>query len=108
MAQGPRYDTRRERRRSDAQQVAERVRQQELDDIRELMATALGRRIMWRLLAMSGVYRLSYTGNSETYFREGQRSVGLRLIADIHEACPEAYVEMLKEHRDGRDEHRAE
>ena len=57
---------------------------------------------MWRLLERTGVFRTSFTGNSETFFREGQRNVGLMLMAQIHEVCPDQYALMLKEQNDVR------
>lgn len=77
----------------------EKARRLETDDLKWLMSDKRGRRVMWRLLETTGVYRSSFTGNSETFFREGQRNVGLRLLSDIHEHCPDAFVVMLKEHR---------
>lgn len=74
--------------------------EQERDDMKWLMGSKRGRRIVWRLLERTGVYRSSFTGNSETFFREGQRNVGLMLMAQIHEVCPDQYALMLKEQRD--------
>lgn len=77
----------------------EKARRQEVEDLKWLMSDKRGRRVMWRLLETAGVYRSSFTGNSETFFREGQRNVGLKLLAEIHEHCPDAFVMMLKEHK---------
>jgi hypothetical protein len=71
--------------------------EQEKDDFKWLMGSKRGRRIVWRLLERTGVFRTSFTGNSETFFREGQRNVGLMLMAQIHEVCPDQYALMLKE-----------
>lgn len=60
-------------------------RQVELDDLKWLMGSKRGRRIVWRLLSATGVYRQSYTGNgSDTFFREGARSIGLQLVEKLH------------------------
>lgn len=75
---------------------------QERADLQWLMGSKRGRRIMWRLLERTGVWRSSFTGNSETFFREGQRNVGLWLMAQIHEVCPDHYALMLKEQQDVR------
>lgn len=75
---------------------------QEKADMQWLMGSKRGRRIMWRLLERTGVYRSSFTGNSETFFREGQRNVGLMLMAQIHEVCPDQYAMMLKEQQNVR------
>jgi hypothetical protein len=71
-----------------------------LDDIKWLMGSRRGRRIVWRLLERTGVFRSSFTGNSETFFREGMRNVGLMLMAQINEACPEQYTQMVQEQRE--------
>jgi hypothetical protein len=69
----------------------------ELDDFKWLMSSKRGRRVVWRLLERTGVYRSSFTGNSETYFREGMRNVGLMLMAQIHTAGPNLYAAMVQE-----------
>jgi hypothetical protein len=70
------------------------------EDMKWLMGSKRGRRIAWRILERTGIYRSSFTGNSETFFREGMRNVGLVLMAQIHEACPESYTLMMKEQYD--------
>jgi len=76
------------------------AQQNELDDFKWLMSSKRGRRIIWRWLERTGVYRSSFTGNSETFFREGQRNVGLMLMAQINEVAVEQYAVMLKEHQE--------
>jgi hypothetical protein len=70
------------------------------EDMKWLMGSKRGRRIAWRILERTGMYRSSFTGNSETYFREGMRNVGLMLMAQIHEVAPESYSLMMKEQND--------
>ena len=82
-----------------AEQHARFVSQRDRDDFKWLMDDKRGRRIMWRLLERTGVFRSSFTGNSETFFLEGQRNVGLMLMAQIHDACPEKYTAMLEEQK---------
>lgn len=70
----------------------------EHDDLRRLMSSGWGRRLMWRLLSEAGVFRLSYTGEAQsTAFNEGRRSYGLAQLNMINEVCPEIYVTMLQE-----------
>ena len=76
----------------------QRIKKIEEDDFRWLMADKRGRRIMWRLLERTRVYQSSFTGNSQTFFLEGTRNVGLMLISDIQKHCAEQFVVMLKEH----------
>ena len=79
---------------------ADRIRERELADLRAVLATAEGRRLVWRYLTRCGVFKTSMTGSSQTFFLEGQRNVGLWLLADINAADPAAYVQMLAESRE--------
>lgn len=75
--------------------------QSELLDMKWLMESKRGRRILWRMLERAGVYRLSFNTNSMTMaFAEGARNEGLRLVALIHAAAPDLYPLMLKEARE--------
>jgi hypothetical protein len=76
--------------------------QTEQEDFKWLMGNKRGRRIVWRLLERTGVYRSSFTGNSETFFREGMRNVGLMLLDQIHTITPDQFAVMLKEQKDVR------
>ena len=42
-------------------------REQELLDVKNILSTPHGRRFIWRYLGLAGVFRLSFTGNSETF-----------------------------------------
>lgn len=78
--------------------IAAEKRKQELDQIKWLMSHKPGRAIVWRLLEKAGVYRTSFHSNgSQTFFNEGQRNLGLQLLAEVMEACPERFGEMQKE-----------
>lgn len=86
----------------DAQALANRVaRETELRQMRWLMGNAEGRRFMWALLGKTGMFRTSFTGNSETFFREGARNIGLMMMDMINEACPEQYTVMVNEAKEG-------
>lgn len=80
--------------RKDAVRLAREV---EANDIKWLMSSKQGRRVMWRRLERAGVFRTSFTGNSETFFKEGMRNMGLLDIADITTHAPEGYALMLTE-----------
>jgi hypothetical protein len=90
------------RDRTPKREATKLVIEQQQEDIRWLMSSSQGRRFMHRLLDTCGVYRTSFTGNSETYFREGMRNIGLILLADVHSLSPEDFVKMLKEHGNDR------
>ena len=81
----------------EAAQKVKYGREQELNDVRTILATREGLRFMWRYLTECGIFKTSMTGSSQTFFLEGRRDVGLRLLADVNEADPEAYFRMLSE-----------
>lgn len=71
--------------------------QVEANDIKWLMSSKQGRRIAARLIEKAGVYRTSFTGNSETFFKEGMRNMGLFIVAEVMQHSPEAFALMLTE-----------
>lgn len=87
------------------QQIAEQKkkddlrRKRELSDIRKVLSTPEGRRMIWRIWSLCGTFSSSYIPKDATHtaFREGQRDIGLALLLDINEAKPEAYSQMSRE-----------
>jgi hypothetical protein len=77
------------------------------DDLIAVMETVPGRRVIQRLLEDTGLYRVSFTGNATTYFNEGMRNVGLRILADLQDFCPQLFLLMQQEHmKKGADDER--
>ena len=72
-------------------------RRRELFDTAKVLSTIEGRRFYWRWLQRCGVFRSSFTGNNTTFFNEGERNIGLEMLADVNEADPEKYLLMLTE-----------
>jgi hypothetical protein len=88
-----------DRAREDKQIKARSVQLDEEADLKWLMGSKRGRRIVWRLLDDSGVFRLSFNTNAmQMAFAEGNRNFGNRTLAMIHSLCPELYPVMVKEH----------
>jgi len=79
------------------QELARRIRERELNDMRAVLNTAEGRRFVWRLFDKAGIFRTSFTGNSTTFFNEGQRNLGLLFFNDMMQAMPEAFALMQRE-----------
>lgn len=76
----------------------------EESDLKWLMGSKRGRRIVWRQLDRAGVFRLSFNTNAMTMaFAEGNRNEGLRILAQIHAICPELYPTMVREANEQRD-----
>jgi hypothetical protein len=79
------------------------ARENEENDLKWLMGSKRGRRVVWRLLDQSGVFRLSFNTNAmQMAFSEGNRNFGNRTLAMIHTLCPELYPQMVKENANDR------
>jgi hypothetical protein len=68
------------------------------DAQRFVMGDPRGRYYLWTLLESCGIFHTSFTGNSATFFNEGRRDVGLRLMAVLEEKTPKEFLAMWQEH----------
>lgn len=93
------FDIRSQERSKDAQALRDKlVNENEQADLKWLMGSKRGRRIVWRQLDRAGVFRLSFNTNAmQMAFAEGNRNEGLRTLGAIHALCPELYPVMVKE-----------
>lgn len=84
---------------ADAHAEAQRLaRAREVDDFKWLMGHKQGRRIMWRLLSMTGLFRNPHIpGTEDVLFRCGEQNIGQKLLTEIHVVCPDHYPTMTKE-----------
>lgn len=74
--------------------------QQEVDDIKWLMGSKRGRRIVWRQLTQAQVFRTSYAPNAmDMAMAEGRKQEGYRLLALVHAAAPTLYPTMVGENQ---------
>lgn len=73
------------------------LRDQEIDDIKVVMSTRPGRRFIWRHMGNAGIFQSCFTGNSATFFNEGRRDIGLKILAEVNAAGPEFLMQMMKE-----------
>lgn len=79
------------------------ARAQAIADVKWLMSSKKGRRLMWRLLDLSGPFRLSFDPNAmKMAFNEGNRNLGNQLFNEVMTHCPEMYPVMVKEQQDAR------
>ena len=83
--------------RAAAVKRAERIEQATIRDVRELMESAAFRRYLKRYLSTCSVFKTTFTGNSETFFREGQRSIGTTMMSELMTACPARFHELMAE-----------
>jgi len=83
--------------KAEAVKRAERIARAEQKDVAELMHSPAFRRYAKRYLSSCSVFKTTFTGNSETFFREGQRSIGTTMLAEIMSATPQRFPELMAE-----------
>lgn len=71
--------------------------ERERADLLALLDTPAGRRFIWRKMAECGVFSQCEELNARVYLFEGRRSIGLKMLAEIDEAKPEALLQMMQE-----------
>lgn len=71
--------------------------------VRSLLGTEQGKEFLWWLLGQTHVFQSSFTGNSATYFLEGERNVGLKVYNQLMAADPRALQELI-DYRRSREE----
>lgn len=62
----------------------------------DLMATEYGRRWMWEMISLGGVFRVNPDPTSMA-FTEGQRSMANALMNEVMVACPEQFIQAMRE-----------
>ena len=81
--------------RDKAQHMTDVERRKLLGAVRDIFATRQGKLFLCWLLAETHIYKPSFTGNSMTYFLEGERSVGLKAFGLLVEAVPDVMQELV-------------
>lgn len=66
-------------------------------NMRDVTKTRSGKEVIWAILAMCGLYSESFTGNSQTFYMEGKRAVGLEILQLMEDTDKTLYARMLLE-----------
>lgn len=84
---------------SDEKRATERERQ--LEDLRKVLATREGRRLLWRYMGLCGVFKNPHGAEShQTSFYCGMQAIGQTILTDVNESRDEALLMMMREARD--------
>lgn len=70
------------------------------NDLKTLLSTDFGKGVIWDIMSRCDIFGVSHTGNSQTYFKEGRRSIGLELLAEVIAADPKAWIEIQSDRID--------
>ncbi len=77
----------------------EEKRKRELDDIRAVMLTLPGRRVLNRIIQECNVFGEIFSPNgSVTNKNLGRRDIGIFVYAELESACPDLFLKMRQEH----------
>jgi len=74
---------------------AQRIRDKQKKDLREVLDTEAGKRLLWRVLGECGIHRDPFSTNALTMASNvGAQRVGRFIECEIAEVCPEKFLEM--------------
>ena len=80
------------------------VERQQIDDLRKILDSDHGRRFLWRLLVHCRINASVFEPNSKIAYNSGMQDVGHFVLGEIVKARPEAYLLMMQEHQEKKDE----
>jgi hypothetical protein len=66
-----------------------------LENVREVCKSSSGKELVWYILSLTDLYGDSFTGNSQTFYLEGKRAVGLSILQLLEDADPTLYARLL-------------
>ena len=98
---GVSYDTSDPAVVNNARKKAGRQKREELSVVGALMETRQGRGWLYGMLERTHIFQPSFVPGDthQTAFREGERNVGLMILADIQASAPQLYTVMVDEGR---------
>ena len=66
-----------------------RAAERRKNDLKQVMTSVEGRRVIWAVLADAGVYRACFTQPNAMVvsFNEGMRNIGLKMLSELQEVC---------------------
>lgn len=79
----------------------ERLRQREVDDLKVVLSSIHGKRLIWRLLSKCGTFQsVHHPSGSQVYYNAGKQDLGHFLMTEIVEADPPKLIEMMVNAKD--------
>lgn len=79
----------------------ERLRHRQLDDLKVVMSSIHGRRLIWRLLSECGTFKsVHHPSGSQVYYNAGKQDLGHFLMGELVGMDPAKFMEMQIEAKD--------
>jgi len=66
-------------------------------DLKHVLSSKEGRAVIWRYLEECGIFQSSMGLDAWIYFKEGKRSIGLKLLQEVMSVDESKYLLMAKE-----------
>jgi len=85
-----------------AEKAQKLIREQELEDLKTILQHPSGIRFFRRFFTEGKMYCTTFTGNSNTFFLEGQRNLALKFFNDICECAPNKVSELMIKKQEAR------
>lgn len=77
-------------------------RDTELNDLRFVLSSIQGRRLLWKLLSRCRVFGSIWEASAKIHYNAGMQDLGHYIQAEIAEASQDRYFEMLTEAKEGK------
>ena len=77
-----------------------RGRERELNDLRTVLSTVQGRRVLWRLMSQCRTFNSIYEQSARIHYNAGQQDIGHFLMAEIAAASEESLFTIMKENKE--------
>lgn len=82
-------------------EAQKKLRERHLDDIRKVASTEHGRRVIWWVLSLGGIYRDPFNpSGSVTNLNIGKQQVARSVMSDLMEADEELFFQMQREQKE--------
>lgn len=77
-----------------------KLRDQELKDLKYILASEQGRRFLWRILGKCKTFGSIWETSAKIHYNAGQQDLGHFLLSEITEANEESFFKMMKENKE--------
>lgn len=81
----------------DADRKEKRHRDDELNDLREVLSSGPGRRVLWRILSECSTFGSIWHPSAAIHYNSGKQDLGHWLMGEVSEANAESLFLMMKE-----------
>jgi hypothetical protein len=73
------------------------LREQELEDLKDVLSRPSGIRVFRRLFREGRIFHTTFTGNSNGFFLEGGRNLALKFFDDVAQVAPNKISDLIIE-----------